>query len=386
MPPGPDGAWAAAAIRAIDPNIDIVIATAYSDVDPEELSTRIPPAEKLFYLQKPFHAHEVRQLAVALGRKARAEAHMRRLAYFDSLTGLANRELVREHMSKAIALAKRHARKLAVLFIDLDNFKRINDTLGHSVGDEILKATAKRLRDDGARCGHGRVHANQLARMGGDEFLLLLPEIAKPEDAAVVAERIMRALAAPMQTGGHELFITPSIGIAVYPERRRGHRDAAAQRRPRDVLRQARRAQQVPALRRSMNATALKRLTMESQLRGAIDRGELSLHYQPQIDLKTGRICGMEALLRWSNAELGDVPPLEFIPVAEECGLIDAIGDWVLHAACAQASAWLDAGLPLERMAVNVSAVQLAQPNFVDRVGACACSSAGSSRACSSWS
>jgi diguanylate cyclase len=118
----------------------------------------------------------------------------------------------------------------------------------------------------------------------------------------------------------------------------------------------------------SMNATALKRLTIEGQLRGAIERGELSLHYQPQMDLKSGRLCGMEALLRWSNAELGDVPPLEFIPVAEECGLIDTVGDWVLHAACTQASAWLEAGLPLERMAVNVSALQLSRPDFVTRV------------------
>ena len=145
MPPGPDGAWAAAQIRAIDPEVDIVIATAYSDVDPEELARRIPPADKLFYLQKPFHAHEVRQLAVALGRKARAEAHTRQLAYFDSLTGLANRDLARERISAAVESAKAQSRSLAVMFIDLDNFKRINDTLGHDVGDEILKATAVRL-------------------------------------------------------------------------------------------------------------------------------------------------------------------------------------------------------------------------------------------------
>ncbi len=368
MPPGRDGAWAAAAIRAMDPNIDMVIATAYSDVDPEELSTRIPPAEKLFYLQKPFHAHEVRQLAVALGRKARAEAHIRRLAYFDSLTGLANRDLVREHMSKAIALAKRHARRLAVLFIDLDNFKRINDTLGHSIGDEILKATAQRLRDAVRSADTVMYMEDQIARMGGDEFLFLLPEIAEAKDAAIVARRIMRALTEPVQTGSHELFVTPSIGIAVYPD---DGEDIETLLRNADLAMYfAKRAGRstFQYYDESMNATALKRLTMESRLRGAIVRGELSLHYQPQIDLKTGRVCGMEALLRWNNAELGDVPPLEFIPVAEESGLIDAIGDWVLHAACAQASAWRDSGLPLERMAVNVSAIQLEQSSFIDRV------------------
>jgi diguanylate cyclase (GGDEF)-like protein len=368
MPPGPDGAWAAAAIRAMDPNVDIVIVTAYSDVDPQALSERIPPAGKLFYLQKPFHAHEVRQLAVALGGKARAEAHIRQLAYFDSLTGLANRELAREHMAKALALAKRHSRKLAVFFIDLDNFKRINDTLGHSVGDEILKATAKRLRDTVRDADTVTYMSNELARMGGDEFLLLLPEIAEAHDAAIVANRIMRALSVPIETGGHELHITPSIGIAVYPN---DGEDIESLLRNADLAMYFAKSvgrSKFQYYDASMNASALKRLTIESQLRGAIERGELSLHYQPQLDLKSGRVCGMEALLRWSNAELGDVPPLEFIPVAEECGLIDAIGDWVLHAACAQASAWQEAGLTLERMAVNISAVQLARPDFVDRV------------------
>ena len=368
MPPGPDGAWAAAAIRAMDPTIDIVIATAYSDTDPEELSAAIPPADKLFYLQKPFHAHEVRQLAVALGRKARAEARIRQLAYFDSLTGLANRELLQEHLSKAIALAKRHARKLAVFFIDLDNFKRINDTLGHSIGDEILKATAVRLRDTARDSDTAAYMANELARMGGDEFVLVLPEIENPEDAAIVASRIMKALAAPVQAGGQELFITPSIGIAVYPhdgediETLFRNADLAmyfAKRAGRNTF------QYYDA---SMNAMALKRLTVEGQLRGAIDRAEFSLQYQPQMDVGTGCVCGMEALLRWNNAELGEVPPEEFIPVAEEMGLINAIGDWVLHTACRQAKAWLDAGLPLETMAVNVSSVQLAQSDFIDRI------------------
>ncbi|MGQ0834363.1 MAG: putative bifunctional diguanylate cyclase/phosphodiesterase [Gammaproteobacteria bacterium] len=368
MPPGPDGAWAATQIRAMDPGVHMVIATAYSDLDPEELSGRIPPAERLFYLQKPFHAHEVRQLAVALGRKARAEAHVQQLAYFDSLTGLPNRDLMREQMSTAIALAKRHARRMAVLFIDLDNFKRINDTLGHSVGDEILKATAHRLREATRHAGPAALMTNQLARMGGDEFLVLLPETAEPKDAAMVAASVAKALAAPMQAGGHELFVTASIGIAMYPsdgddkETLLRNADLAMYFAKRDGR------TKVQYYDAQMNATSLKRLTMEGQLRGAIDRCEFSLHYQPQIDLRSGRVCGMEGLLRWNNAELGHVPPLEFIPVAEECGLIDTIGDWVLHTACAQARAWLDAGLPLERMAVNVSAVQLAQPNFIERV------------------
>ena len=178
----------------------------------------------------------------------------------------------------------------------------------------------------------------------------------------------MRALSLPMTTGGHELHITPSIGIAVYPN---DGDDIETLLRNADLAmyfaKSAGRSK-FQYYDASMNATALKRLTVESQLRGALERGEFSLHFQPQLDLKSGRVCGMEALLRWHNGELGDVPPLEFIPIAEECGLIDAIGDWVLHAACAQAAAWKEAGLAVERMAVNVSAVQLGRPDFVERV------------------
>ena len=334
MPPGRDGAWAAAAMRALDPNLDLVIATAYSDTDPAELSTRIPPAEKLFYLQKPFHAHEVRQLAVALGKKARAETQLRRLAYFDVLTGLANRELAREFVTQALAQRGQHP--LGVLIVDLDNFKRINDTLGHSVGDEVLKAAARRLEaalSQGAARGNAQ---SRVARMGGDEFLVLLPELN--DDGAAAATRIARSLAAPIRVADRQFVITTSIGIAVAPgdgadlETLLRNADLAmyyAKRSGRDTFRRYDGA---------MNENALESLTMEHQLRGAIERGELSLHYQPQLDLRSGRVAGMEALLRWRNAELGDVPPLEFVPLAEETGQIHAIGDWVLHTACAQAS------------------------------------------------
>jgi diguanylate cyclase (GGDEF)-like protein len=367
MPPGHDGAWAASAIRALDPEVDIVIVTAYSDVDPGALSSRIPPAEKLFYLQKPFHAHEVRQLAVALGRKAHAEMEIRRLAYFDSLTGLPNREQLRDQLGRAIALAARHQRKLAALFIDLDNFKRINDTLGHSIGDEVLQATAARFRE-AVRQTDTLSRIGSLARMGGDEFLLLLPEIASPEDASVVAGRVVRSLTAPIRLRTHEFHLTPTVGIAVYPE---DGDDMDSLLRSADLAmyfakRTARGSFQF--FDEAMNAAALKRLTMENQLRGALQRGELSLHYQPQLDLRTGRVSGMEALLRWENRELGEVPPMELIPIAEESSLINEIGDWVLETACTQASAWTAQGLSFGRMAVNVSAVQVAQPDFLERV------------------
>lgn len=369
MPPGPDGAWAASAIRALDPALDIVIATAYSDVDPVELSARIPPAERLFYLQKPFHAHEVRQLAVALGRKAHAEVEIRKLAYFDSLTGLPNRVQLHDVLTRELGLARRHGRHLAVLFIDLDNFKRINDTLGHSVGDEVLRAAARRFREavrDTDMVGRA---SDSLARMGGDEFLLILPDLARPEDAGVVAQRLVRALASPVQVGGHELYLTPTVGIAIFPE---DGEDLETLLRNADLAmyfakRKTRGGFQYYAP--AMNAAALKRLTIENQLRGAIQRGELSVHYQPQIELSSGRVSGMEALLRWEDRELGSVPPLEFIPVAEESGLIIPLGDWVLNAACQQASAWIDAGIALDRIAVNVSRVELEEPGFLQRVG-----------------
>lgn len=370
MPPGPDGIWAASQIRAINPNIDIVVTTAFSDVDPRTLSARIPPADKLFYLQKPFHAYEVRQLAVALGRKARAEAKNLQLAYYDSLTGLPNRELCRTRLSQAIALAKRHARQLALFFIDLDNFKRINDTLGHSLGDELLRSTAERLVQE-LRTSDAlmRVSVHELSRLGGDEFVVLLSEIKAPEDAGFVAGRILSALEAPICIGGHELVVTLSIGIAVYP---RDGADVETLFKNADLAMYfAKRSgrNKFQYFSESMNASALKRLTIENQLHGAMERGEFSLNYQPQLDLVSGEISGMEALIRWENRELGVLPPQDFIPVAEDTGLIVPIGDWVLRHACAQAKAWRDAGVPLQRIAVNVSAIQFLQPDFPKRVG-----------------
>jgi diguanylate cyclase (GGDEF)-like protein len=373
MPPGPDGAWAASQIRILDPDADIVIATAYSDMDPREISARIAPVDKLFYVQKPFHPYEVRQLALALGRKSQAEAKIRQLAYFDGLTGLPNRVLFKTRLHQAIELARRHERQLAVLFLDLDNFKRINDTLGHSVGDQLLKAIAERLvsavrTSDAITRPPRRDKIQQFARLGGDEFTVLLAEIRKSEDAASVAKRILENLAEPLHLAGHEMLVTLSIGIAVFPQ---DGEDAETLLKSADMAmyfakRTGRNSFQY--FTQSMNAAALKRLTVENQLRGAIERGELSLHYQPQLDLLTGEICGMEALLRWDNGELGQVPPLEFIPVAEESGLIISIGEWVLRRACEQTKIWREAGLPVPLMAVNVSMLQFDQRDFPELV------------------
>ena len=370
MPPGPDGTWAAAGIREIDPLVDVVIVTAYSDIDPWLITERVPPAEKLFYLQKPFHPHEIRQLAVALGRKWEAQVRVRQLAYYDNLTGLPNRVLFLDRLSQTLELARRHQHKTAVLFIDLDNFKRINDTLGHSVGDDLLRTMAERLSVC-LRAGDAvtrRMPVATAARLGGDEFTVLLTELDQEEDASVVAQRILDRLAQPVHLAAHQMIVTASIGIALFPqdgdsvETLLKHADLAmyfAKRTGPNTFQY---------FLEPMNARALKRLTMENHLRRALDRGEFSLCYQPQIDLRTGQVSGLEALLRWHNDELGSISPAEFIPVAEESGLIAAIGVWVLRTACRQAKAWRDQGVPLPRIAVNVSVKQFVQRDFLETV------------------
>ena len=305
--------------------------------------------------------------------RQQSEEKVRQLAYFDSLTGLANRECFKEHLVQAIAMARHNHRQLAILFLDLDNFKRINDTLGHNVGDILLKAVAARLRScvrvSDALMRFDTVDSDeQIARLGGDEFTILLSEVGSHGDVARVAKRILDTLAKPLTVGGHEVFITPSIGIAMFPqdgedvESLLKHADMAmyyAKHCGKNLYK---------FYTESMKNAAIRRMTVENHLRKAIERGELTLHYQPQIDLMNGQICGAEALLRWDNAELGPVSPAEFIPLAEETGLIIPIGAWALRIACAQAKAWQDAGLALPRIAVNISVLQFVQTDFTDLV------------------
>ncbi|MGA2862570.1 MAG: EAL domain-containing protein [Steroidobacteraceae bacterium] len=375
MPPGPDGVWAAARIRELDPAIEIVICTAYSDVDPCEIGGIVPPEEKLSYLQKPFHPHEVRQTTIALASKWRAERTVVKLAYFDALTGLPNREQSRNRLVGAIEAAKQHDRSLAVLYLDLDNFKRVNDTLGHAIGDELLRVVASRLSnslrygDTRGRESGSMARPGDLARLGGDEFMVMLPNIRKPGDAGMIAERIIGALREPMQLALNSLVITPSVGIAIFPT---DGTDADTLLRHADLamyFSKRKNPGTYSFFDAAMNAAALHRFTIEDKLRGALQRNEFSLDYQPQFDIRTGHISGMEALLRWTNDQLGVVPPSEFISVAEETGLILPIGEWVLRSACAQAKAWHDEGLPRIRMSVNVSSRQFALREFPAQVG-----------------
>jgi len=373
MPPGPDGVWAATQIRELDPALEIVICTAYSDADPGEIGGYVPPEDKLSYLQKPFHPHEIRQMTIALGSKWRAERRIVRLAYFDTLTGLPNREQSRNRLIGALQAAKEKDGLLAVLYLDLDNFKRVNDTLGHAVGDQLLCVVADRLRSSlryGAESssGGGPNRPGDIARLGGDEFMVLLPNLRNTVDAGGVAERLILALRQPIQVASNSLVVTPSVGIALYPQ---DGTDAETLLRNADLamyFAKRRTPGTFAFFDVSMNASALHRFTIEEQLRGALERNEFSLQYQPQFDVRSGTISGVEALLRWTNAELGAVSPVEFIPVAEETGLILAIGKWALRAACQQAQDWRAEGLPVQRMAVNVSGRQFALAEYPQEV------------------
>jgi len=280
------------------------------------------------------------------------------LALHDSLTDLPNRTLLNDRLTEAMSLAHRYRRQLAVLFLDVDRFKHINDTLGHVIGDRLLQSIAQRLL--------GCVRASDtVSRQGGDEFVILLSEVTNAHDATVCADKILEVLRAPQRIDEHDLHVTASIGIVTYPddgtdcETLMKHADFAmyhAKENGRDNRQ---------FFKRDLNVRALARQFLENGLHHALEREELTLHYQPKINLETGDIVGVEALIRWFHPDLGLVPPAEFIPIAEESGLIVPIGRWVLAEACHQAQAWQDIGFAPIRMGINISAVELRASDFV---------------------
>jgi diguanylate cyclase (GGDEF)-like protein len=376
MPPGQDGAWAAAGIRTLDPAIEIVICTAYSDTDPAAIGRLVPPEEKLSYLQKPFHPHEVRQMAISLASKWRAEHRIVKLAYFDQLTGLANRPQFLSRLQSAILTSGQSGQPMAVLFLDLDNFKRVNDSLGHGAGDELLCLIAARLRrtlrhdDSSGAANSTSLASGHIARLGGDEFVVILPDLANIEDAGILARRLIDELQAPMQIAKHSLVVTPSVGIAIFPTDGTSA-DALLRNADLAMYFAKRRGPGTYAyFDPQMTTAARQRFAVEERMRGALQRGEFAVHYQPLFDVDHGTIAGLEALLRWSSPELGMVAPAEFIPIAEETGLISELGAWVLRTACIQARAWRDQGLPPVRLAVNVSSHQFASREFPQSVAA----------------
>jgi diguanylate cyclase (GGDEF)-like protein/PAS domain S-box-containing protein len=306
-------------------------------------------------------------------RKEREE-RVRHLAHHDALTDLPNRVLLNDRIAQAVSLAERNGTRVAVMFLDLDRFKTVNDSLGHGVGDKLLQEVSRRLK----LCMRA---SDTVSRLGGDEFVILMPDMADPGDVAVAAQKILDTVSRPYNIDGHELVSTPSVGIAVYPgdgadvDTLLRNADAAMYH----AKESGRNNYQF--FTQDMNARALERLSLERSLRRALERDELRLHYQPQYDIASGRIVGMEALIRWQHPEHGLVLPGRFMQFAEESGLILPIGEWVLREACRQSRVWQDAGLPRLRVSVNISALQFRQADFVDTV-ARALSAAGLDARC----
>jgi diguanylate cyclase (GGDEF)-like protein len=303
------------------------------------------------------------QAAVALAN-ARMLEQVRELAYYDSLTGLPNRLSYKERLSYALEQASRNQRLVAAFFIDLDHFSRINDTLGHEVGDQLLRHVASRLRG----CCREREDevgpalttiAPEVARLGGDEFTVLMPGLQDAQDAGKLARRILSSFAQPVRVGTHEIFVNASIGIAIYPydgediDTLLMHADTAMYKAKEQG------GSSYQTYSKSMTTTALQRMTLENDLRRALERNEFEVHYQPIVDAYTNTVVAAEALLRWRHPELGLLLPSEFIPIAEENGLIVPMGEWILQSSCLQNRAWQDAGLPRIRVSVNLSSRQL---------------------------
>jgi diguanylate cyclase (GGDEF)-like protein/PAS domain S-box-containing protein len=290
-----------------------------------------------------------------------SETHLTYSSQHDFLTGLPNRVLLNDRISQAIVLVPRHKKQIAVLFLDLDGFKHINDSLGHAIGDKLLQSIAKRLLD----CVR---FSDTVSRQGGDEFVVLLAEVDHSEDAAITARRMLQVVAEAHSIDEHDLHVTASIGVSVYPD---DGLDAETLIKNADTaMYQAKEngRQSYQFFKPSMNIRAVERQSMEESLRRALERKEFQLLYQPKVSLRTGKITGAEALIRWTHPIRGAIAPAQFIPVAEDCGLILPIGNWALREACKQARAWVDAGLPLATMAVNVTAMEFRQENFLEGV------------------
>src|SRR6266446_1976748 len=284
-------------------------------------------------------------------------------AQHDVVTNLPNRLLLNDRITQSISLARRQKKHLAVIFLDLDHFKCINDSLGHAIGDELLQSVSKRLLASVRS-------SDTVSRLGGDEFVILLSEIANPEDAATSAKKILLLLSAPHYIGGQDLHIDGSIGISVYPE---DGEDAETIIKSADTaMYHAKESgrNNFQFFKADMNVKAVERQSVEGSLRRALERQEFLLHYQPKVNLDTGEITGVEALIRWQQPDRGLVLPSQFVPIAEDCGLIIQIGHWVLREACRQARAWQNAGLPPLPIAVNVSAVEFREKGFVEGVRA----------------
>jgi diguanylate cyclase (GGDEF)-like protein len=386
MPPGWDGLETVEQLWKIDPDVQVVICSAYTDYDWLDLLARLGHSDKLIVVKKPFEPIEILQCASALSQKwqnARAlkrhveslelvvtdrtsgleaaNRQLRHLASHDALTGLPNRMLLDDRIAQAIAHSQRHSHEFAVLVVDLDRFKLINDSLGHRAGDELLREVALRLKS--------AVRAvDTTARVGGDEFVVLLDGPLTHAEAVEIGTRAIKVMEPSLGLLGIDVHISASIGIAFYPrdgasvDTLLARADAAmysAKERGRNNLQ---------CYAEGMSTMTQDRVKFESELHEALRNRQFELHYQPKVDTLTGRVNSAEALIRWRHPQRGLVPPNEFISIADECGLLDAIGEWVLFEACRQAKAWQSEGLPSVRVAVNLAPSQFRLANLVDQI------------------
>src|ERR1700692_3167639 len=386
MPPGWDGLKTIERLWATDPDVQVVICSDHTDYDWTEVVQRLGHSDRLLVLRKPAEPIEVLQCATALSRKwendklvkehvlrleevittrtrglEAANQQLRHLATHDALTGLPNGVLLDDRLQQAIAHADRDMLSFAVLVCDLDRFKLINDSLGHRAGDELLQEVARRLLTVVRT-------ADTVARFGGDEFVLIGTSIADADDAAALAARVMDVLQAPVRIAAIDIHTSPSIGLAMYPDdgitmqALLAHAEAAmysAKQQGRGNFRRY-----APG----MDAGTEERVQLESDLHNAVTQNQFELYYQPKVDTKTGEVRSAEALVRWMHPARGIVSPAEFIPLAEECGLIGAIGGWVIREACRQARAWQIDGVPTLRVSVNLSASQFRDSGRVDTI------------------
>jgi diguanylate cyclase (GGDEF)-like protein len=386
MPPGWDGLKTIERLWATDPDVQVVICSAHTDYDWTEVVERLGHSDKLLVLRKPAEPIEVLQCATALSRKwendklvrdhvlrleevittrtrglEAANQQLRHLATHDALTGLPNRVLLDDRLQQAIAHADRDGRSFAVLLCDLDRFKLINDSLGHRAGDELLQEVARRLLTVVRT-------ADTVARFGGDEFVLIGTSVGDADGAASLATRVMDVLQAPVRIATIDIHASPSIGIAMYPDdgvsmqALLAHADAAmysAKQHGRGNFRRY-----APG----MDAGTEERVQLESDLHAAVTKNQFELYYQPKVDTQTGEVRSAEALIRWAHPTRGIISPAEFIPLAEECGLIGVIGGWVIREACRQTRAWQIDGVPTLRVSVNLSASQFRDSGLVDSI------------------
>ncbi|MCW1245976.1 EAL domain-containing protein [Pseudomonas sp. SAICEU22] len=382
MPPGWDGLQTIEQLWKADPRLQIALCTAFSDYSWETMSERIEFDDQLLILKKPFDTLEIRQMASAMTWKwqlaqdaARKMRSLERtieervqellkvshLLQYDVLTELPNSMLLGDRLTQALAQCRRHDRQLAVMFIGLDRFKRINNALGHPVGDEMLKRVARTLASMVRE-------SDSVFRYGSDEFVVILGDITDPQMTKGVAEKLLAAINSPHPIDGHDLTVTASLGVSVYPAD--GFDAVALIKKAETAMRNVKEngPNDYRFFTEDMNRRARQQQTIESGLRLALQRKEFVLHYQPKLDLASGKVVGVEALVRWNRPDHGLVYPSDFIPVAEDSGLIVPLSQWVLQEACQQACRWEAEGMRPLYLSVNVSAIDFRQRGFVDGI------------------